>query len=245
MPVKVAPNNGVLFGWNTGEDFWGGPMNENLVFFDTLIGTNIRSSNWSSPPPDAQEGSVYIVAEGAAAEWAGQQGMVAVMVEGAWRFFQPKRGWRVLFDATNSFIWYDGEKWIDEASGDPTEDPKPTENAKQYHVSVSVPYNPEPEEMLLLLPVVMPMMLRAGAPTSSLISTNPFSGNGAITIRRNGLVVGTIRLQDGFYNGQIEVPNTVTFSQGDRISLYAPYEKLQGLENFGLVLRFDIMGDVP
>ena len=53
MPAKTAPNNGILYGWATGEDYWGGPMNDNLQLIDTMLHPVIRSMSWSAPPPDA------------------------------------------------------------------------------------------------------------------------------------------------------------------------------------------------
>ncbi|MBF9048240.1 DUF2793 domain-containing protein [Rhodobacterales bacterium LSUCC0031] len=86
-------------------------VNEALVRIDALTHLVLGSISVSVPPVSAHDGMLYAVPEGAADEWAGQAGRLALRLGGGWVFVPPQRGWRAFVqDVGNSALW-DGEVW--------------------------------------------------------------------------------------------------------------------------------------
>ena len=78
MSAKTAPGNlGLSYGWIRGEDFWGGPMNENLLKLDAVVNLIIKSMGFTAPPDGAVDGDCYIVGANATGAWAGKGGYLA------------------------------------------------------------------------------------------------------------------------------------------------------------------------
>lgn len=86
-------------------------VNEALARIDALTHLVLGSISVSVPPVSAHDGMLYAVPEGAADEWAGQAGRLALRLGGGWVFVPPQRGWRAFVqDVGNSALW-DGEVW--------------------------------------------------------------------------------------------------------------------------------------
>jgi len=86
-------------------------VNEALSRIDGLAQLRLMSVSLTTPPAAAPEGDVYAVPPGATNEWAGQDGKVAIRVNGGWVFAAPQRGWRALvLDQGVSALW-DGDQW--------------------------------------------------------------------------------------------------------------------------------------
>lgn len=244
MPARTAPNNDVLYGWATGEDYWGGPMNDNLQLFDTVLHPFIRSMAWSSPPPDALEGDRYVVAANASGIWAGKDGRMAVLIEGVWRFYEPKQGWRAYLESTAQFVWFNGSQWVGEGDGVPADDPSPPAQAREYHVSVSIPYQPTDGEMLLMLPIIKPMVLPKDGAGSQFSALGGSPGYGEFPIHRNGVAIGKMTLNTGQSEATFAVANSVTFGAADRLTVFAPAQSIPGFKEFGFVIKFLLMTEV-
>ncbi|MGG9131274.1 DUF2793 domain-containing protein [Enterobacter hormaechei] len=242
MPAKTAPNNGILYGWATGEDYWGGPMNDNLQLIDTMLHPVIRSMSWSAPPPDAENGDRFVVATNPTGAWSGQQGKLAVMMENTWGFYEPRFGIRARLVSTGKFVWFNGVDWVEEDTGDSATSPTPPENAREYHVSVSIPYQPEDNELLVMMPVIKAMILPKGASGSQFSMLAASVGQAVFKICRNDIQVGSITVNQGQYDGVFNVTGDITFSAGDRLTIYAPPQSILGFKNFGFVLRFNMLG---
>lgn len=242
MPAKTAPNNGILYGWATGEDYWGGPMNDNLRLIDTYLHPVIRSMSWSSPPPDTEAGDIFVVAASPSGPWSGQQGMLATMMEGTWGFYEPKLGFRARLLSTGKFVWFNGVDWVEEDTGDSATSPTPPDNAREYHVSVSIPYQPEDNELLVMMPVLKSMVLPKGAAGSAFSMLAASVGRAVFKICRNDIQVGTFTVDTGQYNATFNVTGDVTFAAGDRLTIYGPPQAILGFKDFGFVLRFNMLG---
>lgn len=242
MPAKTAPNNGILYGWATGEDYWGGPMNANLQYFDTVLHPVIRSTSWASPPPDSADGDIFVVAPNPVGVWAGQQAKLAVMLEAAWQFYTPKLGFRARLASTGQFVWWNGVDWVDEVTGDSSTTPTPPENAREYHVSVTIPYQPEDNELLVMLPVIRAMILPKGAAGSLFSMVAASVGTAVFKICRNDIQVGTFTVATGQYSATFNVTGDVTYSAGDRLTIYGPPQAILGFKDFGFILRFSMLG---
>lgn len=241
MPARKGPNAGLSMGWSPGEDYWGGPMNDNLLYMDTLFCLWIRSASRATPPADAKNGDIHIVASGAADEWANADGLITVRDDDKWTFYTPKRGMRGFLQSTNRFIFYDGEKWLNEGDNSSAENPTPENKPKQYHISMTIPYQPNDKEPLLIMPVVQVIQMPKGATGSAATTINPSPGYVKIVMLRNGSQFGFIEFEKGNNTGTFTLPATTTLTVGDVLEVVAPDESVQDFKDFGVTLVFDTL----
>lgn len=241
MAKKIAPNVGIGYGWERGEDFWGGPMNENLTAIDALLQLTLRSVSFSTPPDDAVEGDTFAVFEGATGPWAGHDGEVAFLVEGAWQFLTPKYGWRGVLRPTNEFLWFDGEKWILEKDGVDPNNPgePPIAVAQFYDVAVTISDDMYPSEPLVHLPILDTLYLPAGMADSRLDAIEAPSSKAVFTVEKNGREVASFNVDEGQFSATFTtVGNTaVRFVKGDRLTIRAPTDSIRGFKYLGFVIR--------
>lgn len=82
--------------------------NEAIDALDIYVQLSVQSRVISDPPSGATNGDRYIVATGGTAECAGQDGNIAVLVEGLWVFHSPGPGWRAYVEADQELVVFDG-----------------------------------------------------------------------------------------------------------------------------------------
>lgn len=70
--------------------------NEALVALDALLHLEVLDRHLGAPPANPAEGDRYIVAAGATDAWAGEDGNVAILQDGGWRFLTARTGWRAF-----------------------------------------------------------------------------------------------------------------------------------------------------
>ncbi|NKX46313.1 DUF2793 domain-containing protein [Roseicyclus persicicus] len=86
-------------------------VNEALVRVDGMTQLVLASASLTTPPAAAPEGTVYAVPPGGVNAWAGQDGRLALSVNGGWVFVAPQRGWRAfVLDSGLPAVW-DGADW--------------------------------------------------------------------------------------------------------------------------------------
>lgn len=86
-------------------------VNEALARLDGVARLVLASVTTATPPGVVIDGAAYGVPVGAVNAWAGQDGTVAVAVNGGWVFVPPRRGWRAMIaDQGVAAIW-DGAGW--------------------------------------------------------------------------------------------------------------------------------------
>ncbi|RMF35075.1 MAG: DUF2793 domain-containing protein [Alphaproteobacteria bacterium] len=90
-------------------------VNEALSRLDALVHPRITLPALTTPPATANEGECYQVAAGATGAWAGQDGMLAVWLNGGWSFSTPKQGWRGFDQVQGAPVLFDGTAWIADA----------------------------------------------------------------------------------------------------------------------------------
>jgi hypothetical protein len=73
-------------------------VNEALERLDVLLMLSARSRGLLSPPTSPAEGDRYVVPAGADGSWSGRDGSVAAFLNGGWRFFTPRHGWRCFIE---------------------------------------------------------------------------------------------------------------------------------------------------
>lgn len=244
MPKKLAPNMGLPYGWLRGEDFWGGPMNEALTTLDTAIHLTLKSITFSAPPADAKEGDRFYIYKNPTGPWAGHENEVAVLIDGAWKFIKPRKGWRALLDPTDEFLWFNGDDWIIEKTGvnpiDP--DPDPQVVPMFYDVAVTVSDEMYPGEPLVHLPILNNMYVPANFAGSALDSIEAFPRRAVFNVLRNGQQVGTMVVEYGQYSAKFSTVggSAVRFFAGDRLTISAPVDTIPRLKNFGFIIRFNL-----
>lgn len=90
-------------------------VNESLVRLDALTMLRLESVTTSTPPVAAGEGTAWHVSSPASGEWSGQEGRIAIALNGGWEYVTPARGWRsFVVDRSCGAIW-DGSEWLTEA----------------------------------------------------------------------------------------------------------------------------------
>ena len=78
--------------------------NEALRTLDAIVQLSVRDASLTTPPGSPAEGDRYIVAPGAAGDWAGRDGDVALFETGVWQFITPLEGWRAWDVAAGTTI---------------------------------------------------------------------------------------------------------------------------------------------
>ena len=67
------------------------------------------------PPGSPVEGEVHGVGTGATGAWAGQDGSIAVFLNGGWAFLAPATGWMGWSETGGTRIAFDGQDWVEGA----------------------------------------------------------------------------------------------------------------------------------
>ena len=87
--------------------------NEAIARLDALTQLAVEDRTRSTPPDTPDEGARHIVAAGATAAWDGQDGKVAVVVNGGWIFLAPRPGWSAYVVAETAIVVFDGAQWAE------------------------------------------------------------------------------------------------------------------------------------
>lgn len=242
MPAITAPRYGVLYGWEAGEDFWGGPMNQNLVLLDALLNPYIISMTFSSPPQNSEDGDMYLIASGASGDWAGHDGHLAYRISGTWAFFSPTRGVRARLASSAAFIWYNGSAWLDEYTGQTPGTTDPSVTPIYYDIGVTVPYAIEANEYILYQPILQPLMLPVNGAGSAFRMAAGAPGTMSLILYRNSTQIGTMTISSGQSAGVFSVASPTALGAGDILNIRAPSVVVAGFQNFGIGVRLLIVG---
>lgn len=87
--------------------------NEALSALDALVHLSVKERGRSAAPSAPAEGERYLVGRDAVGSFANHEGEIALFDVGAWRFFQPRKGWRAFVEAEDSIVVFDGSEWRD------------------------------------------------------------------------------------------------------------------------------------
>ncbi len=85
--------------------------NEALLKLDVLVQMAVVDRDQATPPAAPEEGQAWIVATGAADDWAGHDGEVAAWQGGTWRFYAPSAGWVAWVMDEGRLLIHDGTAW--------------------------------------------------------------------------------------------------------------------------------------
>ncbi len=86
-------------------------VNEGLARLDALVHLALASVDGTVPPVSPTEGEVHSVGAGATGDWSGEDGKVAVFLNGGWAFLQPSVGWQGWSLADGGRVAFDGTGW--------------------------------------------------------------------------------------------------------------------------------------
>lgn len=89
--------------------------NEALSLLDGLLHLSAISRGLAIPPVAPVDGDRYLIAASPTGAWLSHAGQFALRMEGAWRFFVPRKGWRLWVEDENIFLIYNGTAWISPA----------------------------------------------------------------------------------------------------------------------------------
>ena len=87
-------------------------VNEALARIDALVQLTLASRSLAVPPGAPGEGAAYAVPDGASGAWTGQDGRVALYLNGGWTYLDPAPGWRGWVADEGGPALFDGAGWI-------------------------------------------------------------------------------------------------------------------------------------
>lgn len=236
MPRQETSRLKLSQGWLRGEDWWGDPVSANFILLDMLLNPVIESLTEISPGlTNATVGDMYIVGQGGVDEWTGRDGQLALRTGAGWIFALPTEGVRARLKSPASWIWYNGVSWLRE---DQTGDTPTPILGTRYDIAMSVGYEPEAGETLLVFTVPEAMTLPSGAAGSWGRGLDSPNGILRLAVRRNGSDVGTITFSSNSVRAIFTVLGDKPFAAGDLVSIHMPENPPAGFANYGVTLRF-------
>lgn len=235
MPRQESSRYKLSHGWLRGEDWWGDPVSANFLAIDMLLHPYIMSMTETVPPVNGLTvGDMYLVPADAVLAWSGHTNDLAVYDGAKWIFCTPTRGVRARLANPSSWIWWNGEFWVDESQG---EGAPPAPIGTRYDVVLSVSFEAEPLEYLAVFAVPEAMTLPLDAIGSAARCVTPPIGLMTLQILRNGAVVGRILFGPTSVNGTVEVTANADYAAGDLFAIRVPENPPDGFENYGATVR--------
>jgi hypothetical protein len=92
-------------------------LNEALMRADVLGAGRVEDRHLARPPAVPLDGRAHIVGAGATGAWAGQEGQLALFLNGGWEFVAPWEGCTVWVAAERTRVTLVGGAWTQEQSG--------------------------------------------------------------------------------------------------------------------------------
>lgn len=124
MPELIAPNLGLGYGFNLGENLWKDSRDRSQIVLDTLAQGHVQNDALLAEP-GAVRGDAYILPTGTktGANWGTDTGAVtdAVAVftnvpgqadSSPWLYLTPKEGWLVYERTSNQYLEFTGGNWL-------------------------------------------------------------------------------------------------------------------------------------
>ena len=235
MPRQESSRYKLSHGWLRGEDWWGDPVSDNFLLIDMLLHPYIISMTEAVPPLNGLVvGDMYLVPEAAEGAWLDHDNELAVYNGTAWVFCKPTRGVRARLANPSSWVWFNGEFWLDESQDGET---PPAAQGTRYDIALAVTFEPEPEEVLLVFTVPEAMTLPDGGAGSRARCLAAPNGILRLLVKRNGVEIGTILFTANSVKGEFSVIGNKTFAAGDLLSIHMPTNAPAGFQNYSATIR--------
>lgn len=87
-------------------------VNEALFRLDSLAQLYLTTVGEVLAPTSPSDGEVHAVGPNATGEWDGQDGQLAVFINGGWDFCSPQVGWTGWSAASGVRVTFDGVEWV-------------------------------------------------------------------------------------------------------------------------------------
>ena len=94
--------------------------NEALRKLDAILHLSVRADDASEPSDPPADGDRYIVPQGASGVFEGQDGTIAIYVDGGWTFHAPANGWMAWVEARQQSVILHNGNWQIFAAGGTT-----------------------------------------------------------------------------------------------------------------------------
>lgn len=91
--------------------------NEALRGLEFFAAGVVESRTLTAPPSNPIEGRGYIPAAPATGDWAAKENQLLLYLNGGWRVFAPREGFRVWVTEEDSGYRYDGSAWVEDVGG--------------------------------------------------------------------------------------------------------------------------------
>lgn len=85
--------------------------NQAMRALDQLVQPAVKSRTIAAPPGSPVEGDTYVVGLAPAGAWAGNEGKLATLLDGAWSFRTPQEGWLVYVEDSAEIVIRQGGTW--------------------------------------------------------------------------------------------------------------------------------------
>ena len=86
-------------------------VNEAFARLDALTQITLVGAGGIAPVSPS-DGALYAVAAGASGDWAGEEGRLALFLNGGWFFVSPQVGWRGWRADIGVAVAFDGVDWV-------------------------------------------------------------------------------------------------------------------------------------
>ncbi len=86
--------------------------NEALLRLDAVVQMAVKDRDLTEPPDAPVDGDAWIVAAGAAGDWAGHDDEVVLRQAGGWVFLVPRAGWIAWIEDEGRLAIHDGTAWV-------------------------------------------------------------------------------------------------------------------------------------
>ncbi|MEM1344308.1 MAG: DUF2793 domain-containing protein [Pseudomonadota bacterium] len=92
-------------------------VNEALARLDTLAAQRAEDLGLTTPPATPADGTLFGIGSGAGGAWAGQDGRMALYLNGGWAFADPWEGWQLYDASTGALALYRSGAWVGGVAG--------------------------------------------------------------------------------------------------------------------------------
>lgn len=143
MPGYLDPISNLTWGYNDGEDGWGGATNRSLrqlAYFG--LHPSVKNTTTSTPPAGPAEGDKYIVAANPTGAWSTYTAndlavwgrSLSAPATLAWQRFIPRKGVVLYDEATDNQLKYNGTAWETSGGSDVQSDWNQTDNTQPDYI---------------------------------------------------------------------------------------------------------------
>lgn len=88
-------------------------LNEIAEILDAAAHLSVLSRTLATPPTSPVPGVRYLLPSGTTGVWQGQSGKIASWNGFNWRFLEPREGWLIWDQSTDTHIVFDGTSWLE------------------------------------------------------------------------------------------------------------------------------------